>query len=498
MALILADRVKESTTTTGTSDFALGGAITGFQTFASAVGANNTTYYAVADGADWEVGLGTLSNDGLTLARTTVLQSSNSDTKVSFASGTKHLFVTYPADKAVSDITSTDASIVVSRTGSIIDLAVSEASPASTLLAAVRNTTGATLTKGTAVYISGATGQRSTVSKALATGDATSAQTLGLITSDLSNNSNGYVTVIGLISNINTSAYTDGAQLYLSPTTAGTLTATKPYAPNHLVYVAIVEHAHPTQGKLFVKVQNGYEMDELHNVSAQSPTTGQTLVYNASTSLWEKNTVSLTVGVNGTLPIANGGSGTTTAQGAMNAFAGAVTSGSYLRGNGTNVVMSTIQSADVPTLNQNTTGTASNVTGIVAVANGGTGTATPSLVAGTNITITGSFPNQTINASGGGGSGTVTSVAATVPSFLSVSGSPITTSGTLAFTLASTPTNGQLLIGNGTGFSYSTLTAGSNITITNSSGGITIASTGGGGGSSSPIPKLQSWSIGAM
>ena len=210
---------------------------------------------------------------------------------------------------------------------------------------------------------------------------------------------------------------------------------------------------------------------------------------------WNQNTTGTASNVTGTVAIANGGSGTTTAQGAMNAFAGAVTSGSYLRGNGTNVVMSTIQVADVPTLNQNTTGTASNVTGIVAVANGGTGTATPALVAGTNITITGSFPNQTINSTASG-SGTVTSVAATVPSFLSVSGSPITTSGTLAFTLASTPTNGQLLIGNGTDFSYSTLTAGSNITITNSSGGITIASTG--GGASSPIPKLQSWSIGAM
>jgi hypothetical protein len=207
---------------------------------------------------------------------------------------------------------------------------------------------------------------------------------------------------------------------------------------------------------------------------------------------WNQNTTGTASNVTGTVAIANGGSGTTTAQGAINAFAGAVTSGSYLRGNGTNVVMSAIQVADVPTLNQNTTGTASNVTGIVAVANGGTGTATPALVAGTNITITGSFPNQTINSTA---SGTVTSVAATVPSFLSVSGSPITTSGTLAFSLASTPTNGQLLIGNGTDFSYSTLTAGSNITITNSSGGITIASTG---GTSSPIPKLQSWSIGAM
>jgi len=114
-----------------------------------------------------------------------------------------------------------------------------------------------------------------------------------------------------LVANLNTSAYTDGAQLYLSPTTAGTLTATKPYAPQHLVYVAVVAHAHPTQGKLLVKVQNGYELDELHNVSAQSPTTGQTLVWNGTTSLWEKNTVSLTAGVNGTLPIANGGTGTT-------------------------------------------------------------------------------------------------------------------------------------------------------------------------------------------
>jgi hypothetical protein len=86
--------------------------------------------------------------------------------------------------------------------------------------------------------------------------------------------------------------------------------------------------------------------------------------------------VSLTTQVTGTLPIANGGSGQTTAQTAMNAFAGAVTSGQYLRGNGTNVVMAAIQAADVPTLNQNTTGTASNVTGTVAIANGGTGQTT--------------------------------------------------------------------------------------------------------------------------
>lgn len=108
MALVLADRVKETTTTTGTTDFVLSGADTGFQTFSAGVGANNTTYYAVALGSDFEIGLGTLSSDGLTLARTTVLQSSNSDNKVSFAAGSKYVFVTYPADKAVlTDATQT-------------------------------------------------------------------------------------------------------------------------------------------------------------------------------------------------------------------------------------------------------------------------------------------------------------------------------------------------------------------------------------------------------
>jgi hypothetical protein len=293
----------------------------------------------------------------------------------------------------VTSITSADASIIVTTTGSTVDLAVSQTSPASVLVEQVRNTTGATLTKGTAVYISGATGQIPTVSKALATGDSTSAQTLGLITSNLSNNSNGYVTIIGLVSNLDTSAYTDGAQLYLSPTTAGTLTATKPYAPQHLVYMAVVAHAHPTQGKLIVKVQNGYELDELHNVSAQSPATGQTIVYNSSTSLWEKNTVSLTAGINGTLPVANGGTGVTTSTGTGN------------------TVLSTSPTLVTPILGTPTSATLTNatglplttgVTGTLPIANGGTGTTTPSIVAGTNITVTGSWPNQTIASSGGG------------------------------------------------------------------------------------------------
>ena len=186
----------------------------------------------------------------------------------------------------VTSVASADGSVTVVNNAGAVDLSVAAAN---NVVAQVRNATGATLAKGTVVYISGATGQIPTVSKALATSDATSAQTLGMLTADLPNNTNGNVTIIGLITGIDTSAFTDGAQLYLSGTTAGTYTATKPYAPTHLVYVGVVEHAHPTQGKIFVKVQNGYELDEIHNVSAQTPSNGQTIVYNSTTQLWEQS-----------------------------------------------------------------------------------------------------------------------------------------------------------------------------------------------------------------
>jgi hypothetical protein len=157
-----------------------------------------------------------------------------------------------------------------------------------TLISQIRNETGATLTKGTVVYISGAAGNKAVVSKALATGDSTSAQTYGVIQADILTNQNGYVVVVGAVSGLNTSAFADGTQLYLSGVTAGTYTSTKPYAPTHLVYVGIVTRSHVNQGTIEVKIQNGYEMDELHDVSAQSPTNGDTLVYNSSTGLWTK------------------------------------------------------------------------------------------------------------------------------------------------------------------------------------------------------------------
>ena len=99
MALVVKDRVQETTTTTGTGTITLAGAVSGFQSF-SAIGNGNTTYYAIVGGTEWEVGLGTYTSVGTTLSRDTVLASSTG-AKVSFSAGTKNVFVTYPAAESV-------------------------------------------------------------------------------------------------------------------------------------------------------------------------------------------------------------------------------------------------------------------------------------------------------------------------------------------------------------------------------------------------------------
>lgn len=100
MPLVLKDRVKETTTTTGTGTYTLAGALTGFEAF-SQVGDGNTTYYTCTDGTDFETGIGTFTLSGTTLARTTILQSSNSDNAVNWSSGTRTIFCTLPAQKMI-------------------------------------------------------------------------------------------------------------------------------------------------------------------------------------------------------------------------------------------------------------------------------------------------------------------------------------------------------------------------------------------------------------
>ena len=155
------------------------------------------------------------------------------------------------------------------------------------LIREVRNTTGATLTIGTVVYINGATGNKPTVAKAQANAESTSARTFGLIQSSIANNANGYVVVFGDLTGVDTSSFSEGAQLYLSPTTAGSYTSTKPVAPNHMVYVGKVTRSHPTLGQIEIDIQNGFEVDELHNVLITDEKDGDALVYEELSGLYK-------------------------------------------------------------------------------------------------------------------------------------------------------------------------------------------------------------------
>lgn len=157
------------------------------------------------------------------------------------------------------------------------------------MLVRVRNNTGSTLTDGQVVYINGATGSRPTVALAKADAEATSMGTLGIVTNAILNNADGYITVGGLVHDLNTLAYAEGTLLYLSAATAGAFTGTAPVAPNHAVRLGYVTRQHSTQGVVFVRVDNGYDLDELHDVLITSPTNGQFLTYDSAAGVW-KNT----------------------------------------------------------------------------------------------------------------------------------------------------------------------------------------------------------------
>jgi len=185
-------------------------------------------------------------------------------------------------------LTTTGTSGAATLVGSVLNIPVYSSGGGQVLTTEVYNSTGATLTKGTIVYINGSQGNLPTVTKAQANSEATSSRTFGFIQSDLTNMNNGYVVVIGKLDGLNTSTFTDGQTLYLSPTVAGGYTATKPTAPDHIVYVGTIVRSHPTQGIIETRIQNGYELDELHDVSALSPADGDVLQYVLSTGLWTK------------------------------------------------------------------------------------------------------------------------------------------------------------------------------------------------------------------
>lgn len=154
----------------------------------------------------------------------------------------------------------------------------------------VVNKTGSTLAQNSVVYLSGAQGNRPTVALAKADVEATSAGTLGFIVSDILNNAEGYVITDGLLSGFNTSSFTAGDLLYLSDATAGAVVNTVPSSPSHGVRLGYALNS-TNNGSVQVKIDNGYESNELHDVSNTKPTiTGQILVWDNTAGYYKPTT----------------------------------------------------------------------------------------------------------------------------------------------------------------------------------------------------------------
>jgi len=383
MALVVKDRVRETSTTTGTGALTLAGAVTGFQTFSSAIGNTNTTYYTITNGAEWETGIGTVGAG--TLTRTTVLASSNAGSAVTFSAGTKDVFCTYPAGKALY----TDAS------GNAIGLGT------------VASTT--TLTNATGLPIStGVSGLGTNVATALGTavGSAGAVVVNGGV---LGTPSSGTLTNCTFPTlNQNTSGSAASLSATLVATSGGTGQST--YAVGDLL--------------------QGAATNTLAKLAAVA--TGNALISGGVTTASSWGKIGLTTHVSGTLPIANGGTNLT-----------AYTTGDIIYASATNVLSNL---ADVATGNAlisggigvapsyGKIGLTTHVSGTLPIANGGTNsTATPT--AGGAAYGTGTANAYTAVGTSGQ---PLISAGASAPAF-----------GTLALGTANTNVSGTLTVTNG-------------------------------------------------
>jgi hypothetical protein len=157
----------------------------------------------------------------------------------------------------------------------------------------VYNGTASTIPKMSVVYINGAQGDMPSIRLSIASGEMTSSKTYGITTNAISAGGTGMVVVDGALKNLNTSpafdGVTPGTTLWLSPTVSGGITTTKPSGPNHMVSVGNLIRVHNQQGIINVKIQNGFELEELHNVAVSGVSDGQFLYYNSSSGLWQPN-----------------------------------------------------------------------------------------------------------------------------------------------------------------------------------------------------------------
>ena len=228
----------------------------------------------------------------------------------------------------------------------------------------VKNADNAGLTKGTVVYTVGSDGINKTVRLAQANAESTSSKTFGIIAETVSGGGKAFCITFGNIEGINTSAFAEGATIYLSPTVAGGMTTTKPSAPNHMVVLGFCLRSHATQGVIFVKVQNGFELDEIHDVAIGTLANNNLLAYESSTSLW-KNKTFAELGL-------SSGTGTTNFVTKWSNATGGLTN-SLIFDNGTNVGINNV----LPTYNLDITGTLHSTGNAIFDNNVGIGTITP-------------------------------------------------------------------------------------------------------------------------
>lgn len=189
----------------------------------------------------------------------------------------------------VSAAFNTDAHLILTKhDGSTIDAGSIQTEGATNMRQTVKNQTGATLTKGTVVYITGSTGDNALVGKASSAAESSSSKTLGLLAEDILNGGFGEVITEGLLEGLNTSTATAGDPVWLS-STAGTYVfglANKPVAPLHMVYLGVVIRSQSQNGSIYVKPQNGFELEELHNVSIVSVNDNNILSWDSASQMW--------------------------------------------------------------------------------------------------------------------------------------------------------------------------------------------------------------------
>lgn len=193
----------------------------------------------------------------------------------------------------VTDIVAGANVTVLETDGSFTISSSTIATESSSIVTTCHNKTGSTIAKMTVVYIDGGHGNLPTIAKAQASSESASSKTYGITSEEITDDHSGKVVVLGALTGLDTNQFSvsQGTVLYLSPTVAGGLTTTKPSAPNHIVTVGKIIRNHNNQGVIEVNIQNGFEIQELHNVAINNVTHNNILVYNSGTSLWEnKNT----------------------------------------------------------------------------------------------------------------------------------------------------------------------------------------------------------------